>query len=263
MSDYNLKDRMGSWGPFEEKEAQWAIFSVGNPNEGHGFALPRNIDDLHAKKIAHDLEFTTGQRYIAHIPFTTDRCGPVAKDWAPEWLPWEEFYRNSIEFMKFHIEQIRNRGEEVSRVMITIGHGGNADLTKSKFQKEIQKELDLKKCISEKALVSGKNALRVLNELEPLAEQMIEKEGNRFGRTDPEELALLYSRILMSSGHASHTEHSLAASYGVCDMKKVEYMNELLEKNFEKALKKWPPLGGLGGYLLAGGKYTEALGTPE
>ena len=40
-------------------------------------------------------------------------------------------------------------------------------------------------------------------------------------------------------------------------------MNVLLEKNFEEALKNWPTIGGLGGYLLAGGKYTEALGTED
>ena len=67
----------------------------------------------------------------------------------------------------------------------------------------------------------------------------------------------------MSTGHASHTEHSLGAALGVCNIKKVEIMNELLEKDFEKALKTWPPIGGLGGYLLAGGKYTDALGTQE
>ena len=31
----------------------------------------------------------------------------------------------------------------------------------------------------------------------------------------------------------------------------------------EEALKKWPPVGGLGGYLLNGGKYLDAFGTPE
>ena len=31
----------------------------------------------------------------------------------------------------------------------------------------------------------------------------------------------------------------------------------------EKTLKKLPALGGLGGYLLAGGKYTEALGSED
>ena len=168
---------MNDWGPFEEKESKWLIFSVGNPNEGHGYALHRNIDDLHAKKIAYDLEFKTGQRYVAHIPYTTDRCGPVAKDWAPAWLPWEEFYRNSIEFMKFHIQHIRERKEEVSRVMITIGHGGNADLTKRKIQREMEKELDIKKCVSVGALVSAKSAISVLNELEPLAKQIIESRG--------------------------------------------------------------------------------------
>jgi len=53
------------------------------------------------------------------------------------------------------------------------------------------------------------------------------------------------------------------SKYNGLSMKKVEMVNSLLEKNFEATLKRWPALGGLGGYLLAGGKYTEALGTKD
>lgn len=263
MKEYILKDRMDDWGPFEEKESKWIIFSVGNPYEGHGFALSRNIDDLHAKKAANDLEFHTGQRYVAHIPYTTDRCGDVAKDWAPYYIPWEDFYRKSVDFMKYFIDLIRNRGEEVSRVMLVTGHGGNANLLERKCQREIQNELDVKKFISLTALVSRKNAVRVLEEVKELAHDTIEKKGFQYGYDNADDLTDFYTKLLLSAGHASHAEHSLGAALGVCDMNKVGIMNSLLEKDFEKALKKWPAIGGLGGYLLAGGKYTEALGTEE
>ena len=50
MSDKNnelsLEGKMDNWGPFGENEGKWLIFSMGNPEEGHGYALPRNIDDL-------------------------------------------------------------------------------------------------------------------------------------------------------------------------------------------------------------------------
>ena len=254
---------MENLGPFEGKESNWLLFSIGNPYERHGPALPLMTDDFHAKRAAYDLELRTGQKYVAHIPYTTDRCGPVAKDWAPFYMPWEEFYEKSVDFMKYHINLLRNRGEEISYAMLLVSHGGNADIMERKYQREIQKELDVKKFFSVTAHVSRKNAVRVLEEVKKFSIDIIEKEGQRYGCSTPEELSELYTRILLSTGHASHTEHSLIAAMGLCDMQKVEMVNSLLEKNFEATLKSWPALGGLGGYLLAGGKYTDALGTED
>ncbi|MHA1725874.1 MAG: hypothetical protein ACTSXH_13760 [Promethearchaeota archaeon] len=263
MAELDLKEKMNDWGPWEEKESKCLIFSVGNPNEGHGYAMPRNIDDLHAKKAAHDLEFTTGQRHVAHIPYTTDRCGPVAKAWAPAFIPFEEFLDKSIQFMKYHINLIKERGDEISLVLLLTGHGGNAQLLERKYQKLIEKELEVKKFRAVTALVDRKDAGVVLEEVKKLANEMINTKGTRFGFNNADELADFYFKILLSAGHASHAEHSLAAALNVLDMKKVEIMNELLSKDFEAALRKWPAIGGLGGYLLAGGKYTEALGTED
>ena len=258
-----MSEKMDNLGPFEAKESKWLLFSIGNPYERHGFALTKNIDDLHAKHAAHELEIHTGQRYVAHIPYTTDRCGDVARDWAPYYIPWEELYTKSVDFMRYFIDIIRNRGEEVELVMLITGHGGNGNLLERKCQKEIQKELEVKKFIAKTAHVSRKNAVRVLEEVKILANETIEIKTSQFGYDNAEDLADFYTRLLLSAGHASHAEHSLGAALGACDMKKVEIMNALLEKDFEKALKRWPALGGLGGYLLAGGKYTEALGTED
>ena len=254
---------MDSLGPFEGNESKWLLFSVANPYERHGPALPLMTDDFHAKRAAYELELRTGQKYVAHVPYTTDRCGPVAKEWAPYYMPWEEFYDKTVNFLKYNINLLRNRGEEISYVMLLVSHGGNADIMERKYQREIQKELELKKFFSITAHVSRKNAVRVLEEVKKFSIKIIEKEGHRYGCSTPEELSDLYTKILLSTGHASHTEHSLIAAMGLCDMKKVAIMNSLLEKNFELALKKWPALGGLGGYLLAGGKYTEALGSED
>lgn len=263
MNEFNLKYRMDNWGPFGEKEAQWLIFSIGNPFEGHGYALPKAIDDFHAKKAAQDLEKATGQRYVAHIPYTTDRCGDVAKEWAPSYLPWDEFIEKVIDYMDFCVKSYKRLDLKAEKIFLITGHGGNAGLLKKRIQEQIQEKLDVKLFSAVSATVTTKGGLAVLNQLESLAEQIIDSENERFGVTDPEELAFIYSKILLSAGHASHAEHSLAAAMGLCDMKKVTVMNSLLEKDFEGALKKWPPIGGLGGYLIAGGKYTEALGTKE
>ncbi|MGM0470458.1 MAG: hypothetical protein ACQERB_16880, partial [Promethearchaeati archaeon] len=68
-------------------------------------------------------------------------------------------------------------------------------------------------------------------------------------------------QILLSTGHAGHMEHSMGYALDIMDKEKLEIMNQQLEKNFEETIKKFPPVGGLGGYLLAGGKYEKALGS--
>ncbi len=147
---------MSEWGPFEEKESKWLIFSMGNPNEGHGLALPRAIDDFHSKNIVYQLEFATGQRYMAHIPYTTDRAGDIAKDWSPLYIPWNEFLEKTIQFIKFHLDLIRERGDNISKVIVLNSHGGNDDLVKRKLQQEIQKELGLTKFIATSTFMSKK-----------------------------------------------------------------------------------------------------------
>lgn len=259
MVCYNLKNKMSEWGPFEKKESKWLIFSVGNPNEGHGLAIPRATDDFHAKKASYDLEFHTGQRYAAHIPYTTDSVGEVAKDWSPNYIPWEDFFPKVISFMKYHINLIRNREEKVSRVLLITGHGGNRQLFEEENQNKIQEELGLDIFISITSLVEREDAPHIIKEVKKMAKEIIETKEVRFGYTDANDLADFYTKVLLSAGHASHVEHSIMAFLGMCDMEKVKIMNELLEKNFKKALKKWPPIGGLAGYLLAGGKYLDAL----
>jgi hypothetical protein len=58
-------------------------------------------------------------------------------------------------------------------------------------------------------------------------------------------------------------EHSIAAALGVLDESKLKLMNTELENNFEGAIKKYPTLGGLGGFLTAGERYTEIFGTEK
>ena len=99
-----LEGKMDDWGPFGINEGKWLIFSIGNPVEGHGYALPRNIDDLHSQRVAHLISCKTGARYVAHIPWATDNFTSIATDWAPKSIPIEELVGNMIEFMRFHIE---------------------------------------------------------------------------------------------------------------------------------------------------------------
>ena len=141
------------------------------------------------------------------------------------------------------------------RVFIFTGHGGNNIL--ADYTNEIRQNLNLKDLIITTTDDIVKNANKIMEASKDLTTQLA-KNGE-----DKRKIAKTLVKILLSAGHASHMEHSLGASIGILDEKKLKEMNELLTSNFENALSKWPPIGGLGGYLLAGGKYTEALGTEK
>ncbi len=251
-----LEGKMDDWGPFGKNEGKWLIFSIGNPVEGHGYALPRNIDDLHSQRVAHLISCRTGARYVAHIPWATDNFTAIAKDWAPKSIPVEEIVPNIIDFIRFHIEIYKKMNLPTSYIFIYSGHGGNRPLVH--YTNEIQDALNLKKLIiSASEDFAEEIEDRVLDEVTKLSIELAREEEN------PRQIKRELIQILLSIAHAGHFEHSLGAALGVLDETKLEIMNKELERDFEAALNKWPPLGGLGGFLLAGEEYTEALGTKD
>jgi len=255
QKELKLEGKMEEWGPFGKKEGDWIIFTVGNPVEGHGYALPRNIDDLVAQYIGLKIALKTGSRYAAHIPFTTDHAGDAAKDWAPKYISVDKFIENLKEFVKYHIKIYKEIGLKASKVFIYSGHGGNGPL--KDYKKEIKEELGLEKVIIGEGGILEKNINEIMMATKKLAIKLSKtnEEQKKIGN----ELV----QILLGTGHAGHMEHSLAYALDAMDKEKLETMNQKLEKNFEEALEKYPPVGGLGGYLLAGGKYERALGSKD
>ena len=251
-----LEGKMDDWGPYGKDEGKWLIFSVGNPEEGHGYALPRNIDDLHSQYVAHLISCKTGGRYVAHIPWSTDNVGPIAKDWSPKTIPVNEMVEKIKDFIKYHIKIYEDMGFLASNVFIYSGHGGNDPLTE--YCQKLKTELKLENLIiSTTEGITDKLADNVLKELHKLAVDLAADNKK------PKNLRRVFLKIVTSQSHASHFEHCLGAAIGVLDWEKLEIMNKELEKDFEAALQKWPPLGGLGGFLIYGGKYRESLGSKE
>ncbi|MHA1489292.1 MAG: hypothetical protein ACTSRI_06525 [Promethearchaeota archaeon] len=251
----SLEGKMDDWGSFGKNEGKWLIFSIGNPEEGHGYALPRNNDDLFAQRVAHLISCKTGARYVAHIPWTTDNS-LIAKDWGLKVIPVEELVEKLKIFLKYHIDNYKEMRLPASRILIFSGHGGNNPL--ADYEKQIEKDLNLEKLIiSTTEGLADANMDRILKELEELSLRLASGGGNA------RKIKRTLIKILTGVGHAGHFEHSTAAAIGVLDEEKLRIMNEELEKDFEKALEKWPPIGGLGGFLMRGGKYVEALGTKE
>lgn len=255
-NDIALEGKMNDWGPYGNNEGVWLIFSIGNPEEGHGYALPRNIDDLHAQRVAHLISCKTGARYVAHIPWSTDNVGPIAKDWSPKTIPVEEIVIRIKEFLNYHITLYKEMGLPASKIFIYSGHGGNNPIVD--YTEEIQSKLNLEKLfISTTEGFADQIADKVLREIEKLSLELA-SEGE-----DPKKIRRTLIKIVTSIDHAGHFEHSLGAALGVLDEEKLEVMNKELEKDFYAAIKKWPPLGGLGGFLIHAGKYEKLLGTKE
>ena len=256
-NELSLEGKMDDWGPFGKNEGKWLIFSIGNPEEGHGYALPRNIDDLVAQYTAHLIALKSGGRYVAHIPWATDYFVDIAKDWAPKIIPVEELVEKLKKFLKYHIEIFKQMGLPASRVFIYSGHGGNNPL--SQYAENIKNELNLEKILIPSTDDTGASetlAKSVLEGLAKISSEIAPNEG------EARKLRRTFAKIINGASHASHFEHSAAAALGVLDEEKLKIMNQELERDFEAAIKKWPPIGGLGGYITAGGKY-EILGTKD
>ncbi|MFX1355881.1 MAG: hypothetical protein ACFFA8_01230 [Promethearchaeota archaeon] len=252
----SLEGKMDDWGPYGKKEGEWLIFSIGNPEEGHGYALPRNIDDIHSQHVAVLISRKTGGRYVAHIPWSTDNVGPIAKDWSPKTIPVNEIVEKLIAFLKFHISNYQEMGLAASKVFIYSGHGGNNPIVD--YTEKIQSELNLEQLfISTTEGFADQIADKALREIENLSIKLT-AEGE-----DQKKIRRNLIKIVTSIDHAGHFEHSLAAALDVLDNEKLELMNKELEKDFYAAIMKWPPLGGLGGFLIHGGKYEKFLGTKE
>jgi len=251
----SLEGKMDDWGPYGPLEGTWLIFSVGNPEEGHGYALPRTIDDLTAQAIAYKVMFKTGQRHAGNIPFATDHCGEVAKNWSPRYIPMDLFVTKVKDYIKVHLDMYHEMGLNLSKVVIISGHGGNNDLVK--YQAEIMQDLGLTKLLIFTSQSIEAQMERVIKAIEELAAANA-KEGE-----DPDDLAFLYTQIITTSGHADHLEHSIGAALGILDWDKLAVMNEALENDFDGALQRWPVIGGLAGFLQKGGEFTDAMGTAE
>ncbi len=235
----DLKEKMESWGPYGKSENKVLIFSIGNEYEGHGPALPKDTDSRIAKYIAQRLAHESGQRYCAHIPFQTDRVGKCAQAWMPLYIPMEEFAQKVTKFINNYCEIIKDSVPNFKNIVIINGHGGNKGL-----------EAYLK---AENFPVPVQIKFAVSLELDKIVKFMETKlKMNIFSKRKREMLAL-------SIGHADDFEHSVAHAVGIVDEVKLKELNEQLKKDFENTLKKYPVLGGLGGYIEFGDENFDVL----
>jgi creatinine amidohydrolase/Fe(II)-dependent formamide hydrolase-like protein len=204
-------DEISSYGPFRDQEAEILLFSIGNDYEAHGPALPKDIDSRVAKALALRVANVSGASYCAHIPFSTDMTGDIAKYWSPRYIPFEEFTEKTLKFIQFNLEQLVYRPK---KIVIINGHGGNTRLL-----------------------------------------AMIDKYTEKLGITVdvfiPEAVRI---PLGYTGEHAYIAEHSVAAYLGVLDVGRLNEINEVAVQNPLEALRRWPALAGLGGFIEFGGE---------
>jgi len=233
----NLKGKLSDRGPFGENEDKTIIFSIGNSNEAHGYALPRDVDARQAIYVAVNASNKAGARYIAHIPYSTDRVGDIAKFWSPNYLPFEKWLEKITEFMKMHITLLENYHLEFDKIVIVNFHGGN--IFPRKAIKKVQETIKGYK----------------IKAFGPF--------DFDFNLVDQDKVNYWLIEQGVKPGHADTTEHSIAAVIGLVDYQKLKVMNDLISKDLNTALKRWPAIGGLGGFLEFGGPEFDPLREPK
>ncbi|UCG01341.1 MAG: creatininase family protein [Candidatus Heimdallarchaeota archaeon] len=241
MSDFlNLKGKMGDWGPFELASSNTLIFSMGNPCEGHGPALSPDNDSRCASFVAYHVSERSGAKFVAHIPYTTDQVGDIALDWSPAYIPMEECVNNCVAFIEYHCKVLQEIGIEFSRIIIINGHGGNYGVDKFSIWDELKTKFRL-------------SDLKFINTYEVDIHEVLQSQDFSTETHDA------YLTAVQTGGHADTIEHSIATLYSGIDYGKFYQMNKFIKTDIGAALKKWPILGGLGGYLKFGGERYEPL----
>ena len=237
MSNFlNLKGKMSDWGPFKLTSSNTLIFSMGNPCEGHGPALPPDNDSRCANFVAYHVSERSGAKFIAHIPYTTDQVGDIALDWSPAYIPMRKCVNNCVTYIEYHCKVLQEIGIEFSRILIINGHGGNYGVDKFSIWDELKTKFSL-------------SDLRFINTYEVDIHEILQSQDFSAETHDA------YLTAVQTGGHADTIEHSIATLYGGIDYGKFYKMNKFITKNgTEAALRKWPVLGGLGGYLKFGGE---------
>jgi creatinine amidohydrolase/Fe(II)-dependent formamide hydrolase-like protein len=203
-------------GPFHKRKREILIYSIGASNEGHGSAIPSNIDDYTAIRVAVSVCEQTGFTYRGHLPYSSDRSGLTARDWNPSFIKREDLIKNVARDIKRDIKNLEKYGTRASHVVVIGGHGGN------NFIKDEEAKLF--------------HAIRVPFLYVPPFPGVYAKSKK-------------YGKVVIT--HADHGEHSVALYLGMLDKEKLEKINKIAKKDPIKALRQNPPIMGLGFYVLS------------
>jgi creatinine amidohydrolase/Fe(II)-dependent formamide hydrolase-like protein len=223
-------EQLDGYGPYTSEARRIAMFSVANDFEAHGYPMPPHTDTLLAQGWCRAITQQIGASYIAHIPYSTDSVGDIARNWSPNYLPFDEFYSKLKDFVKWHLDHLSFSPE---KVVIIVGHGGNRLLP--------EHDDDLSKALGVRVncLMGGASEPLIYPEFEAIA--------------------TVYEILAKEGEHAYILEFSLIAHLGHLDYDKLNVLNEVASKDPLEALRRWPAIAGLGGFIEFGGPEYDPL----
>jgi len=224
-------EKLAAYGPHSSANREVLLFTVANDFEAHGQAMPPDIDSRNIKALVHMACQRTGATFAAHLPFSTDSVGEIARNWSPQYMPFNAFVEGLIATAKPWIESFSFRPR---KVLMVIGHGGNRLLPTR--DDEISKQLG----VQTESFMPG--VLRPIPGLESF-----------------EAAEFVIENFAAGGEHAYHVEHSMAAHFGDVDFDKLAEMNRVAADDPLDALRRWPAIAGLGGYIEFGGKEFDPL----
>jgi len=231
MTDLKIRrEQLEDYGPYSSEKRRIALFSVANDFEAHGCPMPPHTDTLLAQNWCNLITRRIGASYVAHIPYCTDTVGDIALRWSPNYIPFDDFFLKVKDFVKWHVERLSFDAEKVA---IIIGHGGNRQLP--------EREADLSEAVGVpvSCLQAGVSEPLVYPEFEALD--------------------VVYEIAAQGGEHAYILEYSLIAHLGHFDYNKLDALNEVAAKDPLEALRRWPAIAGLGGFIEFGGAEFDPL----
>jgi creatinine amidohydrolase/Fe(II)-dependent formamide hydrolase-like protein len=231
MTDLRVSpEQLDGYGPYTSEARRIAMFSVANDFEAHGYPMPPHTDTLLAQGWCNGITRKIGASYIAHIPYSTDAVGDIARNWSPGYLPFKEFYSKLKDFVKWHLARLSFTAQ---KVVIIVGHGGNRLLPE--HDDDLSKALG----VPVSCLMGG------------VSEPLIYPEF--------EAIEAVYEIVAKEGEHAYILEYSLIAHLGHLDYAKLDALNEVAEDDPREALRRWPAIAGLGGFIEFGGPEFDPL----
>ena len=238
-----LDARIDGYGPFPVTRRKIVLFSTGNDWEDHGPAMAAASDTYFAQTFCAGAAVRTGVRYLAHAPFTSDGAGDCARAWCPVYLPEPEYFERTTEFCKAVLDRTDPRPEAV---VIFVPNHGEPEMARR--IEEFGSRLEVKARLVGDIVTHKRLTVEDYEDspLRSLVEEGIE--GDHFQ-------------------HCGFFDYSVAWALGHLDKPRLDALREEMERDLEAALKRYPTIHNLAGYVRYGGSefagLREVLGVPE
>ncbi len=234
----DLAQRLGRYGPFPPTRRHIVVFSTGCDWEDHGPAMAPSSDTHFATAFSAGAAVRTGVRYLGNAPYTSDPVGDCALNWLPLYISEREYFDRTARYCAVMLDALEPRPEGV--LIHVPWHGMN--IMEQQID-EFARRLRVRKA-------------RLIPDIVVTAAWSLEEKDYR----DSPHAALARRGVGQKIfQHAGFFDYCVAEALGHLDRAKLDEARRELEADQEKALRKYPGLHNLAGYVRYGGKELDPL----